>query len=84
MQDFIPILSEVSSYSLHKLRGDVVSGITIAIILIPQGLAYGQLAGLPNIWGILFKKKTMFLAPSTTIPKQEQKQIQDSGVDSYL
>lgn len=47
----LPILNEFPDYSLHKLRGDVVSGITIAIILIPQGLAYGQLAGLPSIWG---------------------------------
>ena len=44
-----PILNEFRTYSLVKLRGDVVSGITVGIILIPQGLAYGQLAGLPSI-----------------------------------
>ena len=49
-----PVLNEFATYSFHKLRGDVVSGITIGIILIPQGLAYGQLAGLPSIWGRIF------------------------------
>lgn len=51
MYDIIPLWKECVLYSLNKFRGDLVSGITIAIILIPQGLAYGQLAGLPSIWG---------------------------------
>ena len=48
-----PVLNEFATYSFHKLRGDVVSGITIGIILIPQGLAYGQLAGC-RVFGVDF------------------------------
>ena len=32
-------------------QGDFMAGLTIAVILIPQGLAYAQLAGLPAIYG---------------------------------
>jgi len=37
---------------LECLYGDITSGITVGLILIPQGLAYGLLAGLPAINGL--------------------------------
>lgn len=33
-------------------RGDFVAGLSVALILIPQGMAYAQLAGLPPIHGL--------------------------------
>lgn len=47
-----PIVLSLEKYDRNVLQGDVVAGITIGIILIPQGLAYAQLAGLPAIWGL--------------------------------
>ena len=34
------------------LRGDVVAGITVSLILIPQSMAYATLAGLPVVYGL--------------------------------
>ncbi|NCA71567.1 MAG: SulP family inorganic anion transporter [Sphingobacteriia bacterium] len=35
-----------------SLRGDLLAGITVALIVIPQGMAYAQLAGLPVVYGL--------------------------------
>ncbi|MFZ5659154.1 MAG: SulP family inorganic anion transporter [Pseudomonadota bacterium] len=36
----------------HSLRVDLVAGITVALILVPQSMAYAQLAGLPVVYGL--------------------------------
>ena len=44
------------SYRSHWLRGDVLAGLTVAAYLIPQCMAYGELAGVQpvaGLWGIL-------------------------------
>lgn len=43
---------------IHKLRdtqvlrADLVAGVTVALILVPQSMAYAQLAGLPVVYGL--------------------------------
>lgn len=34
------------------LRADFVAGITVALVLVPQSMAYAQLAGLPVVYGL--------------------------------
>jgi MFS superfamily sulfate permease-like transporter len=34
------------------LRTDLVAGITVALVLVPQSMAYAQLAGLPVVYGL--------------------------------
>jgi len=36
----------------ESLRADFVAGITVALILVPQSMAYAQLAGLPVVYGL--------------------------------
>ncbi len=36
----------------QTLRADLVAGITVALVLIPQSMAYAQLAGLPAYYGL--------------------------------
>jgi MFS superfamily sulfate permease-like transporter len=36
----------------ETLRADVIAGITIAMILVPQSMAYASLAGLPVVYGL--------------------------------
>jgi SulP family sulfate permease len=52
LKRLIPILDWLPNYNAATLRGDAVAGITVAIILIPQGIAYALIAGLPPIYGL--------------------------------
>jgi len=36
----------------RTLRDDVLAGITVALVVIPQALAYAQLAGVPAYYGL--------------------------------
>jgi len=49
---FLPFLNWFQDYSSHKLKADLVSGVTVALVLIPQSMAYAQLAGLPPYYGL--------------------------------
>lgn len=52
MKKFIPILEWLPNYEKSQLKGDITAGITVSIILIPQGIAYAMIAGLPPIYGL--------------------------------
>lgn len=49
---YIPILDWIKSYNSEDAKGDLNAGITVGIMLIPQGMAYAMLAGLPPIYGL--------------------------------
>lgn len=36
----------------ESLRADLIAGVTVALVLIPQSMAYAQLAGLPAYYGL--------------------------------
>ena len=48
----LPLVDQLHSYGGRDLRSDVVAGLTTAVMLIPQGMAYAMLAGLPPIVGL--------------------------------
>jgi SulP family sulfate permease len=48
----IPLLDDLTHYDRDALRGDLSAGLTVAVLLVPQGMAYGLLAGLPPIAGL--------------------------------
>tara|TARA_R110001632_G_scaffold137043_1_gene252670 strand:+ start:7701 stop:9428 length:1728 start_codon:yes stop_codon:yes gene_type:complete len=52
IKKLIPILEWLPNYKKARFRGDFIAGITVAIILIPQGIAYALIAGLPPIYGL--------------------------------
>ncbi|KAK1282557.1 putative sulfate transporter 3.5 [Acorus calamus] len=49
---YLPILEWGAKYTLRDLRYDVLSGITIASLAIPQGISYARLADLPPVIGL--------------------------------
>ncbi|EFA05376.1 prestin isoform X2 [Tribolium castaneum] len=49
----VPVLKWLPKYSCKKnIFGDIISGITVAIMHIPQGMAYGLLGNVPPVVGI--------------------------------
>jgi MFS superfamily sulfate permease-like transporter len=52
LQVLFPFLSWYKGYSLVDLKSDSIAGITVALVLIPQSMAYAQLAGLPAYYGL--------------------------------
>jgi SulP family sulfate permease len=52
LQRSAPILRWLPRYQRGDLRGDLIAGFTISALLIPQGLAYALLAGLPPQVGL--------------------------------
>ena len=49
---FFPFLTWFKNYKASDLRIDALSGLTVALVLIPQSMAYAQLAGLPSYYGL--------------------------------
>ncbi len=52
IKSFFPILDWASNYNKDWLKGDISAGLTVGIMLIPQGIAYAMIAGLPPIYGL--------------------------------
>ena len=52
LKQFFPILDWLPSYKRTYLKDDLIAGVTVAILLIPQGMAYALIAGLPPIYGL--------------------------------
>ncbi|MCP9845642.1 sulfate permease [Synechococcus sp. Lug-A] len=52
----LPGLKRLRAYQPSWLRGDVLAGVTVAAYLVPQCMAYGELAGvapIAGLWAIL-------------------------------
>lgn len=48
----VPFIGWLKAYDRFSFRADLVSGLTVAMVLIPQSMAYAQLAGLPAYYGL--------------------------------
>ncbi|PID39211.1 MAG: sodium-independent anion transporter [Proteobacteria bacterium] len=47
-----PFLAWFKNYDKTSFQRDALSGLTVALVLIPQSMAYAQLAGLPAYYGL--------------------------------
>ena len=52
MKKIFPILNWILKYKPEYFKDDLLAGITVAILLIPQGMAYALIAGLPPVYGL--------------------------------
>ena len=52
IREYLPILNWGLNYKREDLTGDLTAGIIVASLLIPQGMAYAMLAGLPPEVGL--------------------------------
>jgi SulP family sulfate permease len=52
LKRWFPILSWLPEYKKSDLAGDITAGITVGVMVVPQGMAYAMIAGLPPIYGL--------------------------------
>ncbi|QBA64800.1 SulP family inorganic anion transporter [Muriicola soli] len=52
MLNIFPFIGWLRTYKWSFLPKDFMAGLTVAIVLIPQGLAYALIAGLPAVYGL--------------------------------
>src|SRR3954470_20390918 len=52
LRRFIPGMDSVRSYRREWLSHDLIAGLVLSSLLVPQGMAYAELAGLPAITGL--------------------------------
>jgi hypothetical protein len=60
----IPLIHTIQHYPVdwrNKVWGDVIAGISIAMILIPQSLSYAAIANLPAVYGLYSSIIPMFM-----------------------
>ena len=51
-QEYVPGVELARSYQRGWLPKDIVAGLVLSALLVPQGMAYAQLAGLPPVTGL--------------------------------
>lgn len=49
---FVTLVDAYSSSVASSLKQDVIAGLTVGIMIIPQSMAYAMIAGLPNQYGL--------------------------------
>ncbi len=52
LKEFVPILGWLPHYNKGLLQHDLLAGLTVGVMLIPQGMAYAIIAGLPPVYGL--------------------------------
>jgi MFS superfamily sulfate permease-like transporter len=52
LSSLFPFLEWFKGYTAWHLRSDLTAGLTVALVLVPQSMAYAQLAGLPAYFGL--------------------------------
>ncbi len=52
LKEVLPITGWLPEYAPADLRGDAMAGLTVGVMLIPQGMAYALIAELPPIYGL--------------------------------
>jgi SulP family sulfate permease len=52
MKGLFSFFDGLKGYRINSLRYDIIAGLTVALVLIPQSMAYAELAGLPPYYGL--------------------------------
>ena len=52
VSDFIPFLSWIRTYGRRHIKADLLAGLTVAVVAVPQCMAYALIAGLPIQYGL--------------------------------
>ena len=59
---YIPVFGWLPKYEFHQLQYDVIAGVTVAFLIIPQSLSYAQaLVNVPPVLGLYSAFITQFV-----------------------
>lgn len=61
LEQLFPFLQWLKNYRREQLSGDISAGIIVAVMLVPQGMAYALLAGLPPQIGLYSSILPLFI-----------------------
>lgn len=70
LKRFFPFLSWIRTYDRTFFRSDMFAGLTLGIMLIPQGMAYAMIAGMPPIYGLYAALVPQFVYAITGTSRQ--------------
>jgi MFS superfamily sulfate permease-like transporter len=65
---WLPAFGWLRSYQRAWLRGDLVAGLTAAAVVVPQAMAYGDIAGLPLAVGLYTALVPLIVPDDETFP----------------
>ncbi len=63
LKPYLTVLQWLPAYRREDLWGDLTAGLTVGVMLIPQGMAYALLAGVPPIYGLYAALVPLLLYP---------------------
>mmetsp|Transcript_87940 Transcript_87940/g.273610 ORF Transcript_87940/g.273610 Transcript_87940/m.273610 type:complete len:858 (-) Transcript_87940:132-2705(-) len=52
MKTYMPVFTWLPQLNLKSVQADVIAGLTVGVMVIPQGMSYAAIAGLPYIYGL--------------------------------
>ena len=52
IEDVLPFIPWLRRYNRHYLKADLFAGLTVAVVALPQSMAYAIIAGLPVQYGL--------------------------------
>ncbi|WP_341938738.1 SulP family inorganic anion transporter [Marinimicrobium sp. C2-29] len=96
LKRFVPALSWLASYDRRTLPADVLAGFITAVLLVPQGMAYATLAGLPPqvglyasilpplIYALLGTSRTLSVGPVSVAALLVANALASSSAEAYL
>lgn len=80
---WLPGVARFRGYDRSWLRGDIVAGLILVALLVPQGMAYAELAGLPPVNG-LYASMIPLLAYAVIGPSRILVLAPDSAVSPLI
>jgi sulfate permease, SulP family len=99
LTQLVPALEWLPRYRRDQLSGDLIAGLVVAVMLVPQGMAYAMLAGLPPqaglyasiiplvIYGIMGTSRPLSVAPVAIVSLMTATAIAplaDQGSSEYV
>ncbi|MBO0331154.1 SulP family inorganic anion transporter [[Muricauda] lutisoli] len=70
LKRIFPFLSWIPNYNRATLYGDFIAGVTLGIMILPQGMAYAMIAGMPPIYGLYASLVPQFVYAITGTSRQ--------------